>query len=84
MNTKEAIEANIGYLEILNKKPTGSKIIFDAYTKRSFNNIIDLLKRGEKFEKMWNHLYWRHDNNISLILNPSMDKIKQKYFPKGG
>lgn len=50
------------------------------------DKVIELLQRGEKFEKMWEefnkeyalyHLQYTNDN-----IHQAMKRLKQKYFPK--
>lgn len=77
MNTKELIKFCV--IE-LGEHPT-------EYYDKYFNQIINLLKRGEKFEEMWEEItvcaykYRDVSNNYTHLVD-LMEEIKQKYFPK--
>lgn len=84
MNTKELIKFCV--IE-LGEHPT-------KYYDKYFNRIISLLKRGEKYEAMWNELeikllkgYFINHNikfeNCKELYKELKDIIEQKYFPKG-
>jgi len=67
MNTEEAI----AYLK--------STRMEDYGYRNEYDEIIELLKRGEKYEQMWEELY---KNPEYLTTKAEMYNIKQKYFPK--
>ena len=73
---QEAIE----FLEhMINKKDSEWEI-------RVYGELLEVLKRGEKYEKMWEELENEGKNySYSYIATTKwlMDNIKQKYFPKG-
>ena len=84
MNTKEAIE-------VLNNHRKYTKYtLIDG----ELDGIIELLKRGEKYEAMWGELSKRYGNYFYTFdvriandieykyVDEIMDIIKQKYFPK--
>ena len=85
MNTKEAIEfLEIEYSNINPDYPLSAKTWEEK--KKRYDEIIKLLKRGEKYEKMWEELENEGKNySYSYIATTKwlMDNIKQKYFPKG-
>ena len=73
MNTKEMIE----FL----KKTETSYVCIDKDRFFNIKEITDLLKRGEKFEAMWeaivryfSYMEWKDE---------IIEKIKQKYLPNG-
>lgn len=47
----------------------------------NIDQIIKLLKRGEKFEKMWGELT-TNKINYPISVDKSINNLKQKYFPK--
>ena len=61
------------------------------YESQSVHRAIDLLKRGEKFEKMWEELYTEYgmcpirkndeEGYMSNILYKILEELQQKYFP---
>lgn len=75
MNIKEAIEF------VKNKWVT----YLDKQEIKNKNEVIELLQRGEKYEKMWKKLkintsqYDRGTNILDMVY-----EYEQKYFPKGG
>ncbi len=79
MNTKKAIEfmtLGLQYTESSNEQNT-------------INKVIELLKQGEKFEKMWKHLYFEYGEvflndyrSPDILLEERMKNIERKYFPK--
>ncbi len=95
METKGAVK----FLEVLQSlkitAQTGNKITIN---KEILQSIIELLKRGEKHEKMWGELekeYGREHhfyaifnergctgNEVIVLLNETMKELQQKYFPK--
>ena len=82
MKIKEAIE----YC----KETMDDQIEEFGYRDIAIEGIISLLKRGEKYEAMWQTLLEDLDfmpNKEKLLMNwedfnGSMIKIQQKYFPK--
>ena len=86
MKTKEAIEVfldNVVRTLLLDEVGVYNNRGRDNVNKK-VNRVIDLLKRGEKFEKMWGELENKdlaYDND-SPVVNDAMYYIKQKYFPK--
>ena len=85
MNTIEAIE----FLENgvgLSYEKTDEQLEKEYITK--MDGVYALLKRGEKFEKMWEELYQDfvrnyEEHNISgYSYMVDMDNYKEKYFPK--
>jgi len=87
MDVKGAIEFVENICESLNKQcdsGSGSDDVDTVMMGIEANKVIKLLKRGEKYEKMWEEL----DAFIMLatraysVVN-EMGKIKRKYFPKG-
>lgn len=85
MNTKETINEKITLLLNLkclynhSDKPNYSRIIYDC---------IKAIERGEKYEQMWK----KHKKEIIYLSGDAhykgakilMERIEQKYFPKGG
>ena len=56
----------------------------DEGTERIFrqrDDVIFLLKQGEKYEKMWKELY-HEDGFGNADVKYVMDELEQKYFPK--
>ncbi len=84
MKTKEAIK----YLNGFNIEYVGNRG-FNEERKNNLNEVIALLKRGEKFEAIVNDLEKFNDGKV-LKVNENewwkyrVNKIIQKYFPKGG
>ena len=82
MNMKEAIR----YIKLTKLEDIGC-------SGKEYDDIIDLLKRGNKFEEMWGWL----DNTISAYYGDPkyfheystkqiikiMSNLQQKYFPEG-
>ena len=88
MNIEEAIVfLKIEYDNINPDFPLSAKTWQEK--KDRYNEIIKLLKRGEKFEKMWKELekikclIVEFDNEGYHKDNHFLSEIKQKYFPKG-
>ncbi len=85
MNTKEAIE-------VLNNHRKYTKYtLIDG----ELDGIIELLKRGEKYEKIFkefrSHWFYHgkikddYKSNRSIVtVCEIMENLRQKYFPKGG
>ena len=84
MKTEEAIE----FVKKHNKKE-----FFYTWERKSFKDIIALLKRGEKFKKMCNELIdvgkntWQMWMELKLStdnipLKKRMNNLERKYFPK--
>ncbi|TET08097.1 MAG: hypothetical protein E3J83_04275 [Candidatus Atribacteria bacterium] len=77
MNTKKAIE-----LMVIEQGGCSTNRMKEYYSE-----VIDLLKRGEKFEQMWRELtdcaygYRDISNNYTHLVD-LMERLKQKYFPK--
>ena len=73
MNTKEAID----WIE-----DCKDQNLSEEYDNKKMNEIVKLLKRGEKYEKMFNTiLNWTmHDG--SFIPVKELINLEQKYFPK--
>lgn len=73
MDTKEAIK-------LLENDQLLDICIIESY--------VALLKRGEKYEKMWKNLEKAFKPMSSFFIGETIwaniDNIKQKYFPKGG
>lgn len=46
------------------------------------DKVIDLLKRGEKYEKMWEELEEYPLEYSYAAMQSVIDDLKQKYFPK--
>ena len=82
MNTKEAIK----YLDDLQDE---NFELQEEYNNKRILEVIALLKRGEKFEAMWQtlledldfmpnkeklHMNWEDTNDLMI-------KIRQRYFP---
>lgn len=86
MNTEKAVE----YLKGIIYDDTDCEFIITNADRDKISNIITLLKRGEKFEAMWNDLWEGLEfkpNKDLLHMNYEdfisyMKEIKQKYFPK--
>jgi hypothetical protein len=63
--------------------------ILIGYHFPKLEQVNDLLKRGEKFEKMWEEVieeygeYVIRTNYENKPLCARMETIKKKYFPKG-
>ena len=59
---------------------------------KGFNEVVALLKRGEKSEKMWEELYAEYgmcpirkndeEGYMSNILYKILEELQRKYFPK--
>lgn len=89
MKTKEAI----GILkEYTGHKGDKWKVSMTGEDIKEFNNIIELLQRGEKFEQIWGErmkiwfdykadCYWLDDKGFLSVL-PILEYIHEKYFPK--
>ena len=84
MNTKEAIK----FME--KGKEFRIRFYDDNYFPNT-NEIIRLLKRGEKYGAMWERLFNTYpccsiDDGLSiqLMLGSAMGKLEEEYFPKGG
>jgi len=79
METKEAIELTKSFRNDLNNKYFKNEIDY-------FDSVIELLKRGEKFEKMWEELRGKfkvlHRDLVNFLSINDFNKIEQKYFPK--
>jgi len=87
MNTKEAIEFLARKIDNADK----CERVNVYFHKSKADEIIELLKRGEKFEKMWKllknksgfrkieHVFTEFQCTIEEI----MESYEQKYFPKG-
>ena len=80
MNTKEAIEW-------IKTKAFCLDTMGDEKKLRDFecnqDGIISLLKRGEKYEQMWEEFQY-YISGISKVLPNKMCSLEQKYFPKEG
>jgi len=76
MNTKEAIDEKINLLLNLEAlyKHSG-----DPNYARIINDCIIAIKRGKKYEQMWEELL---SNTYYFPTRMVMANIKQKYFPK--
>ena len=83
MNTKEAIE-------FIDNIPSLGLIFDPKPLKKRKKQLIDLLKRGEKYEEMWEEC--KKDISRASVENwevyterfiLEMKKLEQKYFPKG-
>lgn len=80
MNTKEAIEfmeKEINY------------VTYPAFERhKEKRGVIEVLKRGEKFEAMFNEIrkdYYQitlAENNAIISIGKKMDDIEQRYFTK--
>ena len=89
MNTEEAIEfLEIEYGNINPDYPLSAKTWKEK--KKRYDEIINLLKRGEKYEEMWEEC--KKDISRASVENwevyterfiLEMKKLEQKYFPKG-
>lgn len=86
METKEAIEFLEEAIDCAKK---GNLIPALQECDKEFNKVIALLKRGEKYEKMWDELvkkygnYWNVCDDIEAgYLCTIMNSYEQKYFPK--
>ena len=84
MKIKEAIEfvnwaTDVFYVKDPTKK---ANIVFLTQAKA----VIALLKRGEKFEKMWNRFYkeWGEFPIELHDIAEFMEEIKDRHFPKEG
>jgi len=76
MKTKEAIKFMQKEIEY---------VTYPAFKcHKEKREVIEVLKRGEKFEKMWRELENKDltYNNDSPVVNDEMYYIEQKYFPK--
>ena len=105
MNTKEAIKLlksqmysiedlkNIYRLDSDMTSKEKKDFLESVTQNKEFKEVIDLLKRGEKFEKMWEEFseYLNKEQDSLLKTNGTMIVIKvykkwnelgQKYFPK--
>lgn len=91
MNTKEAIEFMKSFIEVITSIDirNGDKKSIEIYNDK-INRIIDLLKRGEKYEEMWEEC--KKDISRASVENwevyterfiLEMKKLEQKYFPEG-
>jgi len=83
MNTKKTlglagnymdVEETIYALEKLEKRELN-------YESQSIHRAIDLLKRGEKFEKMWEE-FCVNEGDLVKVVNLIKRRYEQKYFPK--
>ena len=76
MNIKEAIE----YLEGIKKEAPMVLFPGNYVHQTGIDEIISLLERGDKFEKMWGEL---KERNISFSwrLGEDFEELQQKYFP---
>jgi len=75
MNTKEAIE----FIKKHNRP-----VHFYTWERKGFKEIIELLKRGEKYKEMWKELRLSNKYSEAYELQPpiTMMELEQKYFPK--
>ncbi|GAG78985.1 unnamed protein product [marine sediment metagenome] len=81
MKTKEAIKF-LNETKIYTDEDEDNFIEVDK-----LNKTIDLLKRGENFEKMYEEIYNELHNSINEPDNYNwyvdvMEEVKEKYFPK--
>jgi len=72
MNTKEAINDAIETIKYYNR------MYYDTGHTEDLKQIIELLKRGEKYEAIVNEL----ENCLLPEQLKIVEKLKQKYFPK--
>ena len=67
----------------------------EEYDNKKMNEIVKLLKRGEKYEKIFkefrSHWFYHgkikddYKSNRSIVtVCEIMENLRQKYFPKGG
>jgi len=92
MKTKEAIEFIEDICESLSKQcdsGSGSDDVDTVMMGIKANKVIRLLKRGEKYEKMWkvNMGIAMQDSKEGEIIHPTrilldLEKLEQKHFPK--
>jgi len=81
MNTKEAIEwaKDMFYMSDTSEK---DNIVFITQA----NKVIDLLKRGGKYEKMWEEFGEEFKGiavyGTGIFIKKGMDRYEQKYFPE--
>ena len=79
MNTKEAIE----FLECEKRVECGHAT--QCKLAKDFNEVIECLKRGEKYEKIVNDLkneiIW-HSTELENSIKYTINVLEQKYFPK--
>lgn len=91
MNTKEAIEfmeniLNNGSIKYLLPTPLGNKMPVLEIKKR-IKSVIEILKKGEKYEAMWGDLksecgtFFR-DVEEGRCLGEMMAKMEYEWFPK--
>ena len=88
---------NIGeamlFVEYLAREGYKDKRFKKESSRKQLMEVIDLLQRGEKFEKMWEEIYkiwfdykadcyWLDDKGFLSVL-PILEYIHDKYFPKG-
>ncbi len=80
MKTKEAIETLNKFLESDLNFLGSHHVTIEEYKKllAKRNEIIELLKRGEKYEEIYNEIYERSYRKCQI----DMESVKQKYFPK--
>ena len=94
MNTKEAIEFMKSFIEVITSIDirNGDKKSIEIYNDK-INRIIDLLKRGEKYEAMWKELKYKfeilhkdietgEEYYTGVINKIDIKELEQKYFPK--
>lgn len=83
METKEAIE-------FLKKRDRvflyGGSTTYMSELNEAIDQVVNSSKRGEKYEQMWGELenFWYEESctDYDWCVQVSMDKIKQKHFPK--
>jgi len=89
MNTKEAIEflenelkiheeiyEAFGIPEMVKEKSDVKNAI------NNYQNIITLLKQGEKYRQMWEELRDNRPRPIGTYWEKYINRLEQKYFPK--
>jgi len=95
MNTKEAIEFTRSFKDIVTSidMENDDEKAIEQYNNK-IDNVIELLKRGEKFEAMWEEFskkygnyYYAYDVRGDVCrkheyIETFLNKLEQKYFPK--
>ena len=90
MNTKEAID----WIE-----DCKDQNLSEEYDNKKMNEIVKLLKRGEKYRELWEEFKRKYKyypmakinkdgllecTTDNMLVEYNMDEFEQKYFPKGG
>lgn len=72
-------------LEAINYVESKRYVMEHCDNNKLADEVIDLLKRGEKYEQMWKDFLWIYcwsEVEKNVYVKEVFDDLKQKYFPK--